>query len=72
MALRTKVDPDTCTSCELCYDRVPEVYKNRGDGIAEVVAPGADGWMMVPAELESEVKEVTDECPSGSIITEEV
>ena len=51
---------------------MPEVYKNRGDGIAEVVSPGADGWMMVPAELENEVKEVTDECPSGSIITEEV
>jgi ferredoxin len=27
--------------------------------------------MIVPPELEAEVKEVTDECPSGSIITEE-
>jgi len=25
----------------------------------------------MPPELEAEVKEVTDECPSGSIITEE-
>lgn len=71
MGLKTKVDADTCTSCELCYDRIPEVYKNRGDGIAEVIAPSAGGWMIVPVELEKDVKEVTDECPSGSIITEE-
>jgi ferredoxin len=71
MAIKTKVDPDTCTACELCYDRVPEIYKNRGDGIADVVSPGPDGYMVVPPELEAEVKEVTDECPSGSIITEE-
>ncbi len=71
MALKTKIDFDTCTSCELCYDRIPEVYKNRGDGIADVVNPGPDGWMVVPAELEQEVREVADECPSGSILIEE-
>ncbi|SHK32844.1 ferredoxin [Thermocrinis minervae] len=71
MAIKTKIDFDTCTACELCYDRVPEVYKNRGDGIATVVNPGPDGWMVVPSELEKDVKEVADECPSGSILIEE-
>ena len=70
MALKTKIDFDTCTSCELCYDRIPEVYKNRGDGIADVVNPGPDGWKVVPAELEPEVREVAGECFSGSILIE--
>jgi len=76
MALRVRVDQDTCTACELCYDRVPEVFKNAGDGIADIVncdVKDDDGncWMIVPEGLENEVKEVADECPSGSIIVEE-
>ncbi len=60
----THVDPDLCTACEVCYDRVPEVYKNRGDGIAEVIQSD------VPEDLQDAVIEVTDECPSGAISTE--
>ncbi|AEF19303.1 MULTISPECIES: ferredoxin [unclassified Hydrogenobaculum] len=62
--VKTIVDPDLCTACEVCYDRVPEIYKNRGDGIAEVVKSD------VPPELQDAVLEVTDECPSGAISTE--
>jgi len=74
---KVMVDEETCTACELCYDRVPEVFKDRGDGIATVVncdIKDEDGncWMKVPQELEEEVQEVADECPSGSIIVEEV
>jgi len=75
MGLKVRVDQDTCTACELCYDRVPEVFKNVGDGIADVVEvhieDGDERWMNVPENLEGEVQEVADECPSGSIIVEE-
>lgn len=75
MGLKVRVDQDTCTACELCYDRVPEVFKNIGDGIADVVEvhieDGDERWMNVPENLEGEVQEVADECPSGSIIVEE-
>ncbi|MDQ7038241.1 MAG: ferredoxin [Aquificota bacterium] len=75
MGLKVRVDQDTCTACELCYDRVPEVFKNIGDGIADVVEvhieDGDERWMNVPENLEGEVEEVADECPSGSIIVEE-
>ena len=75
MGLKVRVDQDTCTACELCYDRIPEVFKNAGDGIADVVRydiqDDEGNWMNVPEDLEEEVKEVADECPSGSIIVEE-
>ncbi|GAB6065130.1 ferredoxin [Aquifex pyrophilus] len=75
MGLKVRVDQDTCTACELCYDRIPEVFKNAGDGIADVVRCDIEDeegcWMRVPEGLEEEVQEVADECPSGSIIVEE-
>ena len=75
MGLKVRVDQDTCTACELCYDRIPEIFKNAGDGIADVVEvhieDGDERWMNVPENLEGDVQEVADECPSGSIIVEE-
>ncbi|MEJ5338704.1 MAG: ferredoxin [Aquificaceae bacterium] len=61
-SLRIKVDIDTCTACELCYDRLPEVFVDRGDGIPLV---------MIKVPLESvygELLQVAEDCPSGSII----
>ncbi|HIP43417.1 MAG TPA: ferredoxin [Aquifex aeolicus] len=75
MGLKVRIDQDTCTACELCYDRIPEVFRNIGDGIADVVKYDVEDdegrWMIVPEGLEAEVQEVADECPSGSIIVEE-
>ncbi|HIC99171.1 MAG TPA: ferredoxin [Pyrodictiaceae archaeon] len=62
MGLKVRVDQDTCTACELCYDRIPEVFKNIGDGIADVVKYDIEDdeghWMIVPEGLEDEVQEV--------------
>ncbi len=75
MGMKVRVDKDTCTACELCYDRIPEVFKDVGDGIADVVQvdmeDGDEKWMNIPDNLSDEVQEVADECPSGSIIIEE-
>ncbi len=75
MAKIVMVEQDTCTACELCYDRIPEVFKDAGDGIADVVQYDIENdegkWMRVPDDLADEVDEVADECPSGSIIVEE-
>ncbi len=75
MAKIVMVEQDTCTACELCYDRIPEVFKDVGDGIADVVQYDIENdegkWMRVPDDLADEVDEVADECPSGSIIVEE-
>ncbi len=60
--IRVEVDIDTCTACELCYERLPEVFVNRGDGLPLV---------MIRCNLErvlEELLKVAEDCPSGSII----
>ncbi|MEJ7620119.1 MAG: ferredoxin [Aquificaceae bacterium] len=57
-----RVDIDTCTACELCYDRLPEVFVDRGDGIPLVI-------IRVPIEnVYEDILQVAEDCPSGSII----
>ena len=77
MKLKVSVDQDLCTACALCYDDVPEVYIDAGDGIAAVKEEiSGDGAIIDCEELGKEicdkVLEVTEECPSGSLITEVV
>ncbi len=76
MAKKVRIEYDTCTACELCYDRIPEVFKSKDDGIADVVKYDIEEdentkWMIIPEDLEGDVEEVAEECPSGSIIVEE-
>ncbi len=57
-----RVDIDTCTACELCYDRLPEIFVNRGDGIPLVM-------IKVPIEqVYDKLLQTAEDCPSGSII----
>jgi len=34
--VKVHVDQDLCTACSLCYERLPEVFQDAGDGIATV------------------------------------
>ena len=54
---------DTCSACGLCVDTCPDIFE-MGDDIAEVIVD------EVPEELEAEVQQAADECPSESIIVE--
>ncbi len=77
MKIKVQVDQDLCTACALCYDEVPEVYEDAGDGIAAVKEEvGGDGAVLDCCEIGKDicerVLEVTEECPSGSLITEVV
>ena len=57
-----KIDVDTCTACVLCYDRLPEIFVNRGDGIPLVM-------IKVPIEqVYDKLLQTAEDCPSGSII----
>ncbi|MCS6997949.1 MAG: ferredoxin [Aquificaceae bacterium] len=61
-SLSIKVDIDTCTACQLCYDRLPSVFVDRGDGIPLVM-------VKVPVEeVYEELLQVAEDCPSNSII----
>ncbi|MFN3814283.1 MAG: ferredoxin [Aquificaceae bacterium] len=61
--MRIYIDIDTCTACELCYDTLPQVFANRGDGIPLVI-PSA---LRVLLSLQEAIKEMEEKCPSGSI-----
>ncbi len=61
--MKVKIDADLCTGCELCVDTVPDVFE-MGDGVAVVKNA------QVPSELEAEVKEAAESCPSEAIIVE--
>lgn len=54
---------DTCTACGLCVDTCPDVFE-MGDDIAQVKVD------EVPEDLEADVQQAADECPSESIIVE--
>jgi len=54
------VDKDTCTSCELCVNNLPEVFRLDEEGLAECYNPqGAS-----EEEIEEEAIEV---CPAECI-----
>ncbi len=65
--MKILIDIDTCTACRLCYDVLPQVFVDRGDGIPIV-------WLRVKIDdsLKSSIQEVAESCPSGSIQLEEV
>ncbi len=61
--MKVKIDNDLCTACGLCVDSVPDIFK-MGDDVAEVIT--AD----VPANLEEDVQNATDDCPVEAILIE--
>lgn len=61
-SLSIKIDADTCTVCQLCYDRLPDVFVDRGDGIP-IVMLKVSIW-----EVCEELLQVAEDCPSNSII----
>ena len=58
--MKTKIDPDLCTSCGLCVDSCPELY-DMGDDAAIVIVD------TVPDKLEDCALEAEENCPSEAI-----
>ncbi|AJF05692.1 ferredoxin [Geoalkalibacter subterraneus] len=63
MARTPVVDQDTCISCNLCVDLVPEVFKLNEDGVAEVYAP--------QGAAEEKIQDAIDNCPVSCIAWED-
>lgn len=62
--MRTRVDPDLCTGCELCVTTCPEVFEMEDD---KAIVIGSS----VPSEAEENCKKAAEECPVEAIIIEE-
>lgn len=59
MAKVPYVDKDECTSCLLCTETVPTVFRMDDDNKAEVFDPNGAS--------ESEIQEAMDMCPAACI-----
>lgn len=59
--LKVAVDQDLCISCGLCISICDQVFHWNEDDKAEAI----DG--DVPEELEADVQEAMDSCPTGAI-----
>jgi len=61
--MKVKVDPDLCTSCELCVDDHPELFEMKDDVAVAITEE-------VSADMEAAARDAADNCPAGAIIVE--
>ena len=61
--MKVRINADDCTGCGLCVDSVPQVFA-MGDDTAQVIKRD------VPANLENDVQEAAENCPTTAIIVE--
>ena len=62
--IKVYIDTETCTACELCYDAMPDIFSNRGDGIPIVL------YKNIKEDDIPRLESIAQDCPSGSIILE--
>ncbi|NLX03793.1 MAG: ferredoxin [Phycisphaerae bacterium] len=63
--MKARVDPDTCTGCELCPEICPEVFEMTDEGVAHAKVE------TVPPEHEDAAREAAESCPVEAIEIEE-
>jgi ferredoxin len=59
--MKVKVDSELCIACGACVSLVPEVYDWDDNGKAIALED------EVPADMEDEVKEALESCPTEAI-----
>jgi len=66
----TIVDQDTCIACGACGAAAPAIYDYDDDGIAYVILDNNAGTAAVPEDLQEDLEEAFDGCPTDSIKVE--
>lgn len=59
--MRVEVDQDLCISCGTCVDTCPEVFDWNNEDKAQAIVD------EVPLELEDQVHEAVESCPTNAI-----
>ncbi|AXN39720.1 ferredoxin [Peribacillus butanolivorans] len=67
MAKYTVVDKETCIACGACGATAPEIFDYNDEGIAFSILDGNTGITEVPEELEEDLEDAFDGCPTDSI-----
>lgn len=63
--MKVKVNKDACIGCGACASICPEVFELNDEGLSEVKEED------VKDELQDEVRDAADSCPTGAIVVEE-
>ncbi|RSL32073.1 ferredoxin [Salibacterium salarium] len=67
MATYTIVDKDTCIACGACGAAAPDVYDYDDEGLAEVIIDNNTGTAAIPDDLEDDMLDAYEGCPTDSI-----
>ncbi|MGV4337443.1 ferredoxin [Bacillus subtilis] len=70
MPIYTMVDQDTCIACGACGATAPDIYDYDDEGIAFVLIDENQGTVPVPNEMEEDVQDAHEGCPTDSIKVE--
>lgn len=67
MAKYTIVDKDTCIACGACGAAAPEIFDYDEEGIAEAILDNNQGITKIDGELEDDLIDAHQGCPTESI-----
>ncbi|OCA81309.1 ferredoxin [Pseudobacillus wudalianchiensis] len=67
MAKYTMVDQETCIACGACGATAPELFDYDLEGLAFAILDNNEGATEVPEELEEDLEDAFDGCPTDSI-----
>lgn len=62
--MKVKVNKDACISCGACIAICEDVFEMNEEGVSSVKKE------EVPEDLEDQVKDAVESCPTGAIIEE--
>ncbi len=73
--MKVKVNKDACIGCGACAQICDEVFELNDDGLSEVKVEEEnkekDEFVSVKEELQDEVRDAAESCPTGAIEIEE-
>ncbi|SDH15830.1 ferredoxin [Alteribacillus persepolensis] len=61
------VDKDTCIACGACGEDAPNIFEYDEEGLSEVALDNNTGTGAVPEDLEEELLDAEEGCPTESI-----
>ncbi len=72
--MKVKVNKDACIGCGACAAICDEVFEINDEGLSEVKVEeenkGKEEFVSVKEELQDEVRDAADSCPTGAIEVE--
>ncbi|MFD1039499.1 ferredoxin [Virgibacillus byunsanensis] len=63
----TIVDKETCIACGACGAAAPDIYDYDDEGIAYVIIDENSGKTAIPEDLEDDMIDAYEGCPTDSI-----